>query len=200
MIQYLLEMAFALTWTGLWLYWRLSKTDISRGTKLCHIFFTLFLIYRHIDPVVWIGKTITALSMHGERWFRDVYKIDASVIPASIALPVWMGTVLLSASLMGLAIGIAARSGAARRALLLLFPLLYVVDSSMYYFQFMVAHRNPPKDVAGSYLFSQLFYLCVFGWVYVLMYLFYRSKRSDPLFDASCPEKPDDVRKEPHPE
>jgi len=83
-------------------------------------------------------------------------------------------------------VGLCFRIRAAREAVLRLLPLVFVLDAWGSYFSGL--HDIPPALAASPFhrlialLIWHALFVVVFGWLYVWMFLLYRSKASDALF------------------
>lgn len=83
-------------------------------------------------------------------------------------------------------IGIALLRGnvTARRVFVAALPFVYVLDGFTFYLQMQVVTGAVPTQTLLGLVISQLLYAILFGWIYVLMFFFYGSKRSDPIFSG----------------
>lgn len=88
-------------------------------------------------------------------------------------------------ALLFIGINVASRRMWARRALLRLLPFTYLLDSLTVYVGFAKNGDSGAPHGLGGFVLVQVAFAAVFGWIYVLTFLFYRSGKANVLFDTN---------------
>ncbi len=169
-----------------WALWqRLRCVVSSRVSRILHTFFVVFLLFTHTSPLVWAVQTARLWASGGLVAVRGPFKIDGGILPPDLALPLWLTTIGAGAILWWLAIGMFRGHARARAVLVAWMPAVYLVDSYLVYLQMVVRPGKVAMNTWAAFLFSQAFWAIIVGWVYVWMFLFYRSRKSDVFFSDS---------------
>lgn len=177
---------------AVWMRKRLRTSPADRGAKIRHIVFVLYLLYMHWRPFFWLIGAIGINLGEGVEAVQSEFRIERMIVSGNVGLAVWLVTVSAGAAVMGLALGMARCRPWAGRAIRVLLPYIYVADSLMTYVELAARPGKRPVDTFGAFLFSQVFFAVAVGWIYVWMYVFYRSERSAPLFSvADVGDEPD---------
>ncbi len=174
---------------------RLDKTAANRGAKLSYILSVLYLLYFHHFPSNWVVKLVMALATDRIGEWREAFHIDEGILPIEWAAGAWVGAMLAGTIVMVLAAAMFFKSSSATRAVGRLIPLIYLLDSFIIYFHVLAAPGRTPFNTLKAFVFSQLLFAVSHGWIYILMFLFFRSSKVDSLFcfDGKPPEETGDV-------
>ncbi len=172
---------------------RLKRSGIASRTRACHTLFVLFILYQHWYPSLWFAHSIGAVILRKPQAVADGLCIDQALLPPGIALPLWMISLLAATIVCVLTYGEVKGRAGSWSLIVKYLPLIYALDSWLAYIKMVVVPDNPNANTLFALLFTQVVYLVLFGWVYVLMFFFYRRSTTAILFADARRERDEET-------
>ncbi len=163
------------------------KTNASRRAVLAHVLLITIMVFEHTSAINNLRFLLKVFCCDGiPQWSQQLH-LAASILAPDSTMVTWLVVDILRFLFwISVLLGLCFRARAAREAVLRLLPLVFVSDALGSYFSGL---PDIPPALAGSLshrlialLIWQGLFVVVLGWTYVWMFLFYRSKASDPLF------------------
>jgi hypothetical protein len=165
----------------------LKRVNVGGGVGWRHVLFVVFLVFTHMYSIPDVGRVTGIAIRSGVEGVKAAIHLHEVMLPRTGGVIIWVLVQFASLTVLLLASALSQGVRKARLWIVKLLPAIFVLDCfNSYLGALAIPHGgrvNVPFRVRIVEFFCcALLQTLVFGWVYLLMYRFYRSEVSDPIF------------------
>lgn len=167
----------------------LKRVNVGGRVGRRHLLFVVFIVFMEVYTIARLGRVTGVAIRSGMGGVEAAIHLHEVMLPRTGGVIIWVLAQFASLTVLLLASALSQGVRKARRWIVRLLPLIFVLDCFILYLAaFALPHAvrvSVPFQVRivefSSYV---LFHTLVFGWIYLLMHRFYRSEISDPIFPS----------------